>query len=393
MRAVMLNRRVGSLTRVHFGNDWIESSVSEIFKEDIMRFRILLTTEFEDDPMGIIKEGIPPQFHALRLHNGTVYRWNRPCYGVAGGKAHLRIENRVIPSGPTVLDEMANAAFFFGLMSAYGMRDDIRDHIAFDDVKSNFFAAARDGLKAQQTWLDGHHVPAGTLITETLAPLAREGLEASGIDGKDIDRYIGVIEQRCGAGQTGARWALSSYSQLRKEHSADETLRHLTAAMINNQQDNTPVHEWPVAQPQDSQDWRDSYRTLRQFMQTDLFTVQPDDLIDFAASLMEWKHLRHVPVEDADGHLLGLISHRSLLRVISQGLETNEPVPVTKIMKADPLHVPPDYRTVDAIRLMREKKLSCLPIVEKDKLVGVVTERDLLDVAANLLEEMLEDEH
>ena len=100
----------------------ITESVAEIFKEDIARFRVILTTETEDDPLGMVANGVAPKLNALRLHNGTVYRWNRPCYGVHNGIPHLRIENRVIPSGPTIIDEMANAAFFFGMMAGMSRR-------------------------------------------------------------------------------------------------------------------------------------------------------------------------------------------------------------------------------------------------------------------------------
>lgn len=382
----------GHQPRVHFGNDWIESSVTEIFKEDIARFRIVLTNDVadEEDPFAMIERGVAPPLRALRLHNGTVYRWNRACYGVVDGLAHLRIENRVLPAGPTVLDEVSNAAFFFGLMSSMGQRDDVRDHISFDEVKRNFFAAARDGLKAQQTWLDGRVVPAGTLITDTLIPLAKEGLEASGISGKDIDRYIGTVADRVGAGRTGARWALESIAEMDQKVTLDERLRHLVAATIRNQNTDAPVAQWELADICGSQDWRDSYRTVGQFMTTDLFTVQPDDLVDFAASLMEWKHVRHVPVEDSDGLLVGLVTHRALLRMLARGRDSSGPVPVREIMRPDPVTVPSNFRTVEAIRLMREKKLSCLPVVDDGKLVGVLTERDLIGVAANVLEAQLD---
>lgn len=381
----------GHQPRVHFGNDWIESSVTEIFKEDIARFRIVLTNDVDDeDPFAMIERGEAPPLRALRLHNGTVYRWNRACYGVVDGLAHLRIENRVLPAGPTVLDEVSNAAFFFGLMSALGQRDDIRDHMSFDEAKRNFFAAARDGLKAQQTWLDGHVVPAGTLINDTLIPLAKEGLEASGISGADIDRYIGTVARRVGAGRTGARWALESIAQMDQKVTLDERLRHLVAATIRNQSSERPIVDWELADMCGSQDWRDSYRTVGQFMTTDLFTVQPDDLVDFAASLMEWKHVRHVPVEDSNGKLVGLVTHRALLRMLARGRESSGPVPVREIMRPDPVTVSSTFKTVEAIRLMREKKLSCLPVVDNEKLVGVLTERDLIGVAANVLEAQLD---
>ncbi len=154
-----------------------------------------------------------PSLNALRLHNGTVYRWNRPCYGIMNNVPHLRIENRVIPSGPTVLDEVANAAFFFGMMAGMiASVDDVRKLLTFADVKSNFLAAARDGIRAQMNWFNDTHLPAKQLVLEQLLPLAREGLQESGIDQDDIDRYLGVLEDRVthapdrrplGAGITG----------------------------------------------------------------------------------------------------------------------------------------------------------------------------------------------
>ena len=162
----------GLKPRVHFGNHWVDHSVTEIFKEDIARFRVLLTTETEDDPLAMVAQGIAPKLKALCLHNGTVYRWNRACYGVHNGIPHLRIENRVIPSGPTVIDEIANTAFFVGMMA--GMSDkyeDIREQITFQDVKANFMAAARAGIRAQMNWFGDTHMPARELILNELLPL------------------------------------------------------------------------------------------------------------------------------------------------------------------------------------------------------------------------------
>lgn len=147
-----------------------------------------------------------PRLKALGLHNGTVWWWNRPCYGVHEGVPHLRIENRVIPSGPTVLDELANAAFFTGLLLAlpeeYG---DISRLMSFHDAKANFFNAARHGLGAQFNWLGGKSQTATKLILEQLLPLARAGLLRQKIDGRDVDLYLGTLEERARAGQTGAQ--------------------------------------------------------------------------------------------------------------------------------------------------------------------------------------------
>lgn len=381
----------GLSPRVHFGEHWIEHGAVEIFKEDIARFRVILTTDVEDDPLGLVEAGRPPKLHALNLHNGTVYRWNRACYGVFDGKAHLRIENRVLPAGPTVLDEMANAAFFFGMLSGLADElDDVRDQMAFEDCKTNFFAAARLGLKAQFTWLDGSHKPAAELIQDTLLPLAERGLKAAHINTDDIERYLGVIRARVEAQTNGARWQLESLSRMQDKGKPDERMRTLTNAMLERQQEGEPVHTWEPAGFNETQDWRESYRSVGQFMSTDLFTVRPDDIVDFAASLMEWKHLRHVPVEDDSGRLAGLISHRALLRIIARGRrEGQDQVTVRDIMKPDPITVTPETPTTDAIRLMREHKLGCLPVVKDGHLVGLVAERDLIDVAGRLLEEHL----
>lgn len=381
----------GLRPRVHFGDRWLEESVSEIFKEDIARFRIVLTTETEDDPLGMIDQGIMPSLNALRLHNGTVYRWNRPCYGVHNNVPHLRIENRVIPSGPTIIDEMANAAFFYGMMA--GMTEqvtDIRDFLTFADVKANFLGAARDGIRAQMNWFNDTHLPAKQLVLEQLLPLAREGLQEAGIDQDDIDRYLGVLHDRVTQRRTGARWALESLEKMEEHGTLDQRLRCLVSSMVDQQSSGQPICEWTLADYCVEQDWRESYRNIGQFMSTDLFTVRPDDIVDFAATLMDWRHVRHVPVEDDSGKLVGLVSHRALLRLVATGrIDKDHKVTVDEIMNRKPITVHADTSTVEAIRLMREQKLACLPVTRNDKLVGIITEHDLIVVASHLLETYL----
>jgi CBS domain-containing protein len=381
----------GHLPRVHFGDHWIDQSVIEIFREDIARFRVLLTGDIDEDPMAKIRAGQAPPLNALCLHNGTVYRWNRACYGVVDGLAHLRIENRILPAGPTVLDQVANSAFYFGLLSALSHEvEDIRTQLEFSEARNNFFTAARDGLKAQQTWFGNRHMPAAELITSQLLPMAERGLEKVGIDHHDIERYMRVIEERTSSGRTGARWMLDSL-QAMPEATADQRSRSLTAALVKLQQSDKPVSQWPLATLGEHEDWRESFRTVGQFMTTDLFTVRPDDLIDFAASLMEWRHIRHVPVEDDQGGLVGLVSHRSLLRVVARGGRKDEEVAVRDIMHADPVVVEPKTSTLEAIRIMRENGVGCLPVVRDGQLVGMLTQKDLIDVAARVLEQTLEE--
>lgn len=386
-----IHKERGLRPRVHFGDRWLDGSVTEIFKEDIARFRIVLTTETEDDPMGMIEQGIMPSLNALRLHNGTVYRWNRPCYGVHNNVAHLRIENRVIPSGPTVIDEMANAAFFFGMMSGMSAQyEDIRDHLTFSDVKANFLGAARDGIRAQMNWFNDSHLPAKQLILEQLLPLAREGLQEAGIDQDDIDRYLGVLHDRVSMRRTGSRWALESLEKMEDNGTQDQRLRCVVASMVEQQSTGKPISEWTLATYCVEQDWRESYRKVGQFMSTDLFTVSPDDIVDFAATLMDWRHVRHVPVEDNKGRLVGLVSHRALLRLVANGLGGKvKRVTVDEIMNRDPVTIRSGTSTIEAIRLMREEKISCLPVTRKGRLVGIVTEHDLIRVASFLLETYL----
>ena len=383
----------GLKPRVHFGDRWLEESVTEIFKEDIARFRIVLTTETEEDPIGMIEQGVMPSLNALRLHNGTVYRWNRPCYGVHNNVPHLRIENRVIPAGPTVLDEVANAAFFYGMMA--GMTEqvsDIREFLSFADVKANFLAAARDGIRAQMNWFNDTHLPAKQLVLEQLLPLARDGLQEAGIDQDDIDKYLGVVRDRVSMRRTGARWALESLEAMTESGTLDQRLRCIVSSMVDQQSTGKPICQWDLAKYSAKQDWRDSYRTVGQFMATDLFTVRPDDIVDFAATLMDWRHVRHVPVENETGELVGLVSHRALLRLVAQGRVGKEhQVTVGEIMNREPITAHADTPTVEAIRLMREKKLACLPVTRNEKLVGIVTEHDLIVVASYVLESQLAD--
>lgn len=379
----------GGRVRVNFGDHWIEDSILEIFREDIARYRVLIATELEESPLAKLARKELPELRALRLHNGTIYRWNRPCYGLAGGRAHLRIEARALPAGPTVLDEVANAAFFFGLMC--GLSDqygDPKEKMSFDDAKTNFMAAARYGLHAKLNWFGGRTHGAEDLIVKELLPLARTGLASRGIDAEDVTRYLDVVEARVKKGRTGSQWALDSLEAMEGEGRPDERYRALAASMLEQQWSGKPVHEWSDAHVESTEDVRDSYRTVGQFMSTDLFTVHPEDLIDLAASVMDWEHLRHVPVEDHEGHLVGLVTHRMLLRQVSQG-QAGRPVAVREIMNPTPVTISPDVTTIEALRLMRGKRLGCLPVVQDGKLVGIVTESDILDVSSRLLDEWL----
>src|SRR5215213_4208453 len=378
--------------RVSFGNRWVEQSALELFEEDISRFRVLLGARPEEDPFRVLDQGLAPQLSALRIYNGTVWRWNRPCYGITDGRPHLRIEARAFPSGPTVLDEVANAAFFFGLMSGFSSDcRDVRESMEFDDAKSNFMAASQLGLDAQFAWMRGRMIPARELILRQLLPIAREGLLRADISPSDIDRYLGVIEERVGSGQTGSQWLLGSLSEMRKHGTLNEALTSLVAATVENQQGGEPVHKWRPAQKNDDETFQPGYLRVEEFMTTDLFTVHEDEPLDLVANLMDWKRVRHIPVEDEQGKLVGLISCFEVLRQLGRSNSecVKENLPVSSIMIRGPLTVTPETPTLDAIALLRRAHVDCLPVVKEERLVGIVTERDFINVAARLLEQRL----
>lgn len=376
--------------RVHFGESWVDESVLEIFRQDISAFRVLLTTELGEDPLAALDAGRIPDLKALRLHNGTVYRWNRACYGILNGVPHLRIENRVLPAGPSVLDEIANSAFWLGLVLALDKEAiDVRRHLRFDEAHDNFLAAARTGLKAQITWLDGRDWAVGDLVLQELAPRARQGLADAGLEAAEIDRYLGTIEERVAAQQNGSTWMIESLAGLGKAGSAAERHGALVQCALDQQKGGQPVHTWPLATLQRERSaWQRYYAEVGNLMTTELVTVSPDEVLELVACLMDWQQVHHIPVEDENHRLVGMISHRRLLRHLAQH-PSRRPVAVSEVMTAEVASVSPRTPSLEAIRLMKEKKITALPVVEDGILVGIVTEHDFLRVADKLLEDFL----
>ena len=184
-------------SRVRFGERWVDSSVLDVFREDIARIPALFAARRPTDPFEELQSGRVPKLEALQLYNSTVYRWNRPCYGITNDKPHLRIECRVLPSGPTIVDEVANTALWVGsVLGAAEELGDIKERVSFGDIRANFLAAARSGLSSGFTWLDGRIVSAPRLVLDEVLPLARRGLAGAGISTEEIDRYLGIIETR-----------------------------------------------------------------------------------------------------------------------------------------------------------------------------------------------------
>ncbi|MDX1684053.1 MAG: CBS domain-containing protein [Saprospiraceae bacterium] len=377
--------------RVSFGNDWLKKSILEIYREDIARFRVLLAADIKEDSLSKVQKGEVPHLTSLQVHNSTVYRWNRPCYGIsANGKPHLRIENRVLPSGPTVRDEIANAAFWLGLMSAMSSTvDDIRDHITFPDIRDNFTKAAKFGIDSSFNWFKDKKISACELIQKELIPMAREGLKNRQVDQEDIDKYLDVIDERADAHMNGARWSLRAFTKLKEETTIDEALTTVTSSMIKNQRAGLPVHNWDLPSLSDLQSYEPSKLVVSEFMQTDLFTVQKEDVIELVAEMMDWRKIRYTPVEDRAGNLVGLVSSRILLRYyVRRQSAGDRPVCVEDIMIQDPITIGPNVTLIEALNVMRQKRIGCLPVVDDEQLVGVITESDFLRISSRLLERL-----
>jgi CBS domain-containing protein len=380
--------------RVSFGKSWLRGSVLDLYKENIARFRALVGTDLGDNALDSLNRGEIPELRALRLHNGTVYRWNRPCYGISdSGKPHLRIELRILPSGPTVADEVANAAFWLGLMSEVGHTlEDVPARMDHDHAQANLYAAAREGLSARFTWLDDEEVLAQPFILDRLLPMAKAGLDRGGVDPEDSARYLGIVEQRVRSLRTGSRWMLQSLAGMKERGSAGERLTALVAATIARQKTDRVVSEWERARLDEVVGEKKSYQRVSQYMTTDIFTVQPDDPVELVADLMSWERIRHVPVEDGSGKLVGLVTYRAVMRHLAErakgagiGTRTTENTSVSEIMRTNVVTVTPDTTTLDAIAMMRRFRIGCLPVVQDGHIVAVITEEDFMGIASELL--------
>ncbi len=222
----------GSLSRVTFGKRYVRESLMECFQANLDYFDILLPMVFDEPPQELAH---------VRLHNGTIWRWNRPLIGFSGSQRtpHLRIEHRVVSAPNSAADTIANAAFFFGLVRYLATRDPAPELVLdFQHARDNFYRAARQGLRASVVWLDGVTVPLYALLRDELLPRAREGLAALGIAGEDIEHYLGIMESRLTKRQNGSAWQRAFV----RRHGDD--MQALTEAYVGHQRGGEPVHDW-----------------------------------------------------------------------------------------------------------------------------------------------------
>jgi len=237
----------GVRPRVWFGERWI-TSVFDLFEENLRYFPALLPICEEEDPLAVLDAGAIPELAEMALHNGTIYRWNRPVYGIVAGRPHLRVENRVLPAGPTIADVIANSAFYYGLVRSLAEQQrPIWTQMSFATASENLHEAARHGLDAQLYWPGVGDTPVSELVLRRLLPLAREGLSRWGVDEDAAGRLLGIIEQRCLTGQNGSAWQIAAVDKLTQSGlDRREALRRMTQSYIDRMHSNDPVHTWSL---------------------------------------------------------------------------------------------------------------------------------------------------
>ena len=360
--------------RVSFGSDWIRESIIEMYRDDVVRYTPLVTTDIREEALEMVRNGEIPKLKAISIHNGTVYRWNRLCYGQNNGVPHLRIENRYLPAGPTAKDEIANAAFWVGLMQ--GMPEEFRDlpgKFSFNEIKENFINAARTGINTYFNWF-GKGVSAKKLILTKLLDIARDGLERSSISKSDIDLYLGIIEKRAAESKTGSNWIKKSNSLLKEKMTRDIANATLTAHMYRNQKSGRPVHEWEAASDDHILNLDLSITKLEKYMTTEVFVVHEDDLVELVAKVMEWKGVHHVPVVNRKNRVVGIITKTNIADI--KGAD-QKLIVARDIMVRDIITVESNTSIEEANRIMIENGIGCLPVIEMGDLVGILTRSDL----------------
>jgi gamma-glutamyl:cysteine ligase YbdK (ATP-grasp superfamily) len=239
----------GVRPRVWFGERWI-TSIFDLFEENVRYFPSLLPEVSDEDPVAELAAGRTPHLSELRLHNGTVYRWNRPVYDVVEvdgvGRPHLRVENRVLPAGPTVIDMLANSAFYYGMLRTLSEEDrPLWTKMSFAVAQQNFVEAARHGIGASLYWPGLGETTTEELVLGELLPMAHQGLERWGVAAEVRERFLGVIEGRARSRRNGAVWQVSTVQALQEGGmTRPAALAEMLRRYCEHMHSNEPVHTW-----------------------------------------------------------------------------------------------------------------------------------------------------
>ena len=374
------NYHLESLPRVTFGNNWLKRSLIEIFKEDITRYKILLKSLTQKKQK--IENPNLPELSALTLHNSTVYRWNRPCYGIYNKKPSIRIENRMLPSGPTIVDEIANSAFWLGLLIFYKNSniDDISEVMKFDDARINFYSAAQQGIDATFRWFNGKRIEARKLILNELIPKAAIGLASINIKAKDIEKYLNIIKDRTTTRQNGARWIIDSYDTLSNKFSKQNSLTTITAEIIRNQKNNQPIHTWNI--PKSSVVINNPSKLLiEECMDRDINSINENDVFNLAYQINSWTQKNYMVVVNNQGNITGILN-KTVFNNKSY-ISKRKEIIIKKIMQKNPTTITPSCNISNTLEIMHKNKLNILPVVEDKLFIGIVQKKKLTQYELN----------
>ncbi len=380
--------------RVNFGSSWLKSSVLELFHDNLTHYPALIGTSRLSDSAQELEAGSIPQLEALQFYNGTIYPWNRICYGITEGVPHLRIENRIFPAGPTMTDQIANAAFWTGLIT--GMPDEVKNianRMNYSNAASNFQKAARHGLEVEFVWLDDKHYGACDLLLDQLLPIARQGLIKAGVSKQQVKYYLGIIEARIKSKKTGAGWILSNYNKLLEQYKPEEAMEAITSGIYARQKQGKPVHTWADMLPAEGTTHLQKEFPVSRIMTTDIISVNQYDPLKMATHLFTWKSINHLPVENDEGKLCGLLSKRKLFDLMLKDQDMENKL-VGEIMQRDFKKVKNNATISEALEVMLDSRFTCLPVVDdRDELVGLLTQYDFVKFSSHLMESIKQSEN
>ena len=373
--SIIGNYHLESLPRVTFGNKWLDKSLIEIFKEDVTRYKILLKSLNQKIARKINPNA--PKLDALSLHNSTVYRWNRPCYGIYNKRPSIRIENRMLPAGPSIVDEIANSSFWLGLLIFYKNSDieTLNEIISFDDARINFYAAAQQGIDATFRWIDGKRIAARKLILHDLIPKAAIGLSSININPKDIEKYLNIIKERTKNRQNGSRWIINAYDTLSKKFSTQNTLTTITSEIVQNQEQNKPVHTWE--NPKHSVVINNPSKLIvEECMDRDINSINEEDTFELAYQINLWTNKNYMVVVNQYGHLTGILT-KDILNNKKYIRDRNQII-IKNIMHKDPQTMIPDNTIEEALIYMKGYSIDILPVVENKLFIGIIQKNNLM---------------
>ncbi len=369
--------------RVYFGGDWIKDDITEVYKDDISRYSAIFTTDFKEDSMKVLNRGEIPKLKALSMHNGTIYKWNRLCYGITNGKPHFRIENRYIPSGPTVKDEIANTLFWVGLM--VGMPDKYKEIwkiSSFKDAKGNFINAARTGIDTYFNWF-GNGISARKLVSKILIPMAKKGLQKVNIDSDHIDHYLDIIKKRVKKNQTGSKWIVRNFRALKNELSNDAANITITSAIYNRQLTGKPIAEWDAVNIEEGFGIANLYDKVRKVMTTEIFVAKLGDPLELINNIMNWKKINHLPVVDSHNKVIGMLSYDLVVKSLKNQKE-GELLSAKDVMSKVIVNIDPETTIEEAKKIMQALDIDYLPIIDDEEMIGIFTQKDLNKIIKEL---------